>query len=58
MTAQQNDKNWLEKQLNREVSYDEIYSFSERVGILICDEEMDEDQARELTMRTWINERL
>jgi hypothetical protein len=48
------DREWLEKVLGRVVSNDEIEAFSERVSIMIFDGSLDEQSARELTVKTWI----
>ena len=40
------DLEWLEQQLGRQVTDDEVDSFSERISIMMMDGEVDENAAR------------
>jgi hypothetical protein len=45
------DYDWLQENIKRPPTIDEVYSFSERVGIMVVDGKMDEESARRLAFK-------
>jgi hypothetical protein len=49
-----NDREWLERELNRPVTDDEVEKFGHKVSVLMFMDGIDELEAMELTLKTWI----